>query len=338
MIGLALIALVPLLSGARDLGDLADALAALPLGDLARIAVTAEMTAPQTPLDAADLLALRGDLPAARHFCDRYLRASGRRRAAALRALVAPEEMRAELLATLREFDAQVFAALAPRLSDERARGAIALRAQIERDGGVAPTFIGGREDTHGFSPVIIGMSTLLGESRSLYYHDIDHTLIDGRDYEPFIVITGTRKALGQELGQARQRRSGALADGSERFADPATRWATLYMALADPSRLQIVQLLVERPRYGQELAAALGMSGATISHHLDALGKAGVLGVERRGHRTYFVLDHTALRALLRQGEAFALGKPGSAPDNFTDATNATTPEHASDAHEGTA
>jgi DNA-binding transcriptional ArsR family regulator len=326
MIGLALVALVPLLTGARDLADLADALETLPLGDLARIAVTAEMTAPQTPLDAADLLALRGDLPAGRHFCDRYLRASGRRRTAALRALVAPEETRAELLATLREFDAQVFAALAPRLSDERARGALALRAQIERDGG-APAFLGGRDDTRGFSPVIIGMSTLLGDLHSLYYHDIDHTLIDGRDYEPFIVITGARKALGQEPGQAR-RRSGALAEGGERFADPAMRWATLYTALADPSRLQIVRLLVERPRYGQELAAALSMSGATISHHLGALSKAGVLGVERRAHRTYFVLDQPTLRALLRQGEQFALGEPATTSDDSA----------AHDAHEGMA
>lgn len=305
--GLSLVALVPLLTGERDLSALADALEALPLGDLVRVVVTAEMTAPQTPLDAADLLALRGDLPAARHFCDRYLRASGRRRSGALRALVAPEETRAELLATLREFDAQVFSALAPQLSDERARATLALRAQIDRDGGAAPAFIRGRDDLQGFSPVIIGMSVLLGEGHSLYYHDIDRTLIDGRDYEPFIVVVGARQALGLSP----RRRGGAAGEGAERFGDPATRWASLYTALSDPSRLQIVRLLGERPRYGQELAAALGMSGATISHHLGALSKAGVLGVERRAHRTYFVLDQPTLRALLRQGEQFALGEP---------------------------
>ena len=149
-VGLSLVALAPLLVGKRDLGDLADVLEALPLGDLVRIAITAEMIAPQTPLDAADLLALQGDLPAARHFCERYLRTSGRQRAVALRTLVAPEETRAEVLATLREFDAQVFRALAPRLSDERARGATALRAQIERDGSRALAFISGRDDCRG--------------------------------------------------------------------------------------------------------------------------------------------------------------------------------------------
>ncbi len=335
MVGYSLVALAPLLTGKRDLGDLADALEALPPGDLIRIVVTAEMIAPQTPLDATDLLALRGDLPAARHFCDRYLRASGRQRAAALRTLVAPEETRAELLATLREFDAHVFSALAPRLSDERARGATALCAQIERDGGLAPALISEHDDVQGFSPIIIGMSTLLGDAHSLYYHDTDHTLIDGRDYEPFIVIVGARQALGL----APHRHGAALAEGAERFADPATRWATLYTALADPSRLQIVRLLSARPHYGQELAAALGMSGATISHHLGALSKAGVLGVERQAHRTYFVLDQPTLRALLRQGEQFALGGPtGTAETSAETADDSAAESAAHNAHEGMA
>ena len=315
-IGSALEALAPLLTGpaeTRDLAALADAFAALPAGDMLRLVVTAELIAPQTPLDAPDLLALAGDLAAVRRFCDRYLRVTGRRRAVMLRTLAAPEEARAELVATLREFDTQVFAPLAPRLAEERQRAAQALRAQIARDGGAAPDFIRERDDLAGFSPVVIGVSTLLGDHLSAYFHDVDRTLFDGRDYEPIIVICGARKALG--LG--RRRGADALvggAEGVERFANPAMRWAKVYAALADPSRLQIVRLLVERPRYGQELAAALGMSGATISHHLDALGKSGVLRIERRAHRTYFALDHEELRALLRQGEQYALGAPSDA------------------------
>lgn len=330
-IGLALMALAPLLTRERDLAELADTLEALPLGDMARVAVTSELIAPQTPLDADDLLALQGDQVAARRFCDRYVRAIGRRRTALLRALVAPEEARAELLSLLREYDAQVFTALAPRLADERERAATALRAQIAQDGGLAPAFIRERDDLQGFSPVILGISTLLGDSRSLYYHDVDRTLIDGRDYEPFITIIGTRKALGLS-----RRRGGPSAEGSDRFADPAIRWAALYTALADPSRLLIVRLLVERPRYGQELAEALGMSGATISHHLNALSKAGALGVERRAHRTYFVLDHEALRGLLRQAERFALGESGKRGEQTTPADD--TSEAHEDTHEGMA
>ncbi|HET9109389.1 MAG TPA: metalloregulator ArsR/SmtB family transcription factor [Ktedonobacterales bacterium] len=306
-VGLALLSLVPLLTDARDLAALSDALEALPLGDVARIAVTAELMAPQGPLDADDLLALRGDAAAARRFCDHYLHVRGRGRTAMIRLLVAPDEARDELVATLRQFDAQVFTPLAPRLRAERERAADAVRAQVERAGGAAPAYITERDHLEGFTPIVIGLSTLLGDGLSLYYHDIDRTLIDGRDYEPFVAVVGARKALA--LGA--RRRGGSLADGSERFADPASRWATLYGALADPSRLRIVRLLAERPRYGQELAAELGMSGATISHHLTALSKAGALRMERSAHRTYFVLDQESLRGLLRQGEQYALGAP---------------------------
>ena len=314
-LGVALVALIPLLQGARDLGALADTLAALPLGDVARVFVTSELSAPQTPLDADDLLALRGDRAAARRFCDRYVRVSGRSRTALAHALAAPEEARAELVATLREHAAGALAALEPRLTAERALAAAELRAQIGRDGGRLPSFIRERDHLEGFAPVVIGVSTLLGESVFLYYHDVDRTLIDGRDYEPFMSVVGARKALGH----APRRRRDASESG-EGAADPVARWAALYTALADPSRLQIVRLLVERPRYGQELAAALGMSGATISHHMSALSRAGVLGVERRAHRTYFVLDADALRALLRQGETYLLDTSPHAADSIAD------------------
>lgn len=38
-----------------------------------------------------------------------------------------------------------------------------------------------------------------LGDGLFLYYyhHDIDHTVIDRRDYEPFIAIAGARQELG---------------------------------------------------------------------------------------------------------------------------------------------
>lgn len=310
-IGSALVALVPLLTGARDLADLADALEALPLGDLARLAATADLIDPQTPLAAVDLLALRGDLAAARRFCDRYLRETGRRRAAIARALADPDGMRAELVSLLRVHHERVFGALDAQLSEERAQGATALRAQVERDGGAPPTYIRGRDDLAGFWPVVIAVSTILGDGLTHYYHDIDRSLFDvvdglgGRAYEPFMALVGARRALGLST----RRRGGAPAEGAGRFADPAERWAALYTALGDPSRLKIVRALVERPRYGQELAVELGMSTATISHHLGALNKAGVLAMERRAHRTYFTVDARALRALLRQGEEFALG-----------------------------
>lgn len=330
--GDALVALIPLLTGARDLAELARALEAAPLADVMRVAVAAEFIDPQTPLEADDLLALRGDPLAAQRFCDRYLRVRGRQRAVMTRLLVAPEAARAEWLVMLREHDAGVFAALEPQLAPERERAVAALRAQIARDGGKAPAFILERDHLRGFSPIIIGTSALLGDTQCLYYyHDIDRTLVDGRAYEPFIAIAGTQLALGL----ARRRRGGA--EGADRAIDPAIRWAAVYAALADPSRLRILRLLAERPRYGQELAAELGVSGATVSHHLSALSKAGILSIERQAHRTYCVLDRATLRALLRRGEGFALSEP-AADDTDADIDGDSADEGARDAHTGMA
>ena len=58
--------------------------------------------------------------------------------------------------------------------------------------------------------------------------------------------------------------------------------------ALADASRLTIVGLLAKQPRSVDELAAALGLSAPTVSHHLSKLAAAGL--VEMRAEQYYSV------------------------------------------------
>ena len=58
--------------------------------------------------------------------------------------------------------------------------------------------------------------------------------------------------------------------------------------ALADASRLTIVGLLAKKPRSVDELAAALGLSAPTVSHHLSKLAQAGL--VEMRSEQYYSV------------------------------------------------
>jgi hypothetical protein len=55
--------------------------------------------------------------------------------------------------------------------------------------------------------------------------------------------------------GIGRQRRAVTTLAG-----DPARRCSATFAALADPSRLRLVRLLAERPRYGQELAQELDL------------------------------------------------------------------------------
>ena len=55
-----------------------------------------------------------------------------------------------------------------------------------------------------------------------------------------------------------------------------------LLQALADPTRLGVVQLLSTGPRRAGELAAASGLSAPAMSKHLRVLLKAGVVADER--------------------------------------------------------
>ena len=57
---------------------------------------------------------------------------------------------------------------------------------------------------------------------------------------------------------------------------------APLLQALADPTRLQAVELLSQAPRRAGELAHELGVSPPAMSKHLRVLLQAGVVADER--------------------------------------------------------
>ncbi len=77
---------------------------------------------------------------------------------------------------------------------------------------------------------------------------------------------------------------------------------ATLFKALADPTRLRLVGLIVDKERCGVELAHALGLSPATVSHHLKVLRQAGLLKETRERPYTFFQLDVGTLQDSLRR------------------------------------
>jgi DNA-binding transcriptional ArsR family regulator len=56
----------------------------------------------------------------------------------------------------------------------------------------------------------------------------------------------------------------------------------TLLVALADPTRRRVVQLLGERPHRPGELSAAANVSAPAMSRHLRVLLDAGVVADER--------------------------------------------------------
>ena len=76
---------------------------------------------------------------------------------------------------------------------------------------------------------------------------------------------------------------------------------AALFRALADPARVRIVNLLAtsDEPVCVCNLIEPLGLSQATVSHHLKKLTDAGLLEREQRGKWAYFSLDDTAMARL---------------------------------------
>lgn len=90
-----------------------------------------------------------------------------------------------------------------------------------------------------------------------------------------------------------------------------ATALMPLLQALADPTRLQAVELLSEAPRRAGELAEELGISPPAMSKHLRVLLRAGVVVDERTPEDARARVFHlrpesmTAVRAWLDQLQA---------------------------------
>ncbi len=71
---------------------------------------------------------------------------------------------------------------------------------------------------------------------------------------------------------------------------------------ISDPKRLEILHMTYMKPMYGKQIADALGLTTATVSHHLDALHKAGLLHLEKERHIKYFSTNNRGLQVLLKQ------------------------------------
>jgi ArsR family transcriptional regulator len=82
----------------------------------------------------------------------------------------------------------------------------------------------------------------------------------------------------------------GEVACGAEKEAE---RWAAIFKALADPTRLQILSLVARNPGGVCEcnIVDCTPLSQPTISYHVKVLKEAGLLDVEKQGLWCYFRL-----------------------------------------------
>ncbi len=72
--------------------------------------------------------------------------------------------------------------------------------------------------------------------------------------------------------------------------------------ALADISRLRVVNALMEKPQYVEELAHRLNLAASTISFHLKKLENAGLVKQRKEQYYIIYELDKTIFEMSLKE------------------------------------
>ena len=107
--------------------------------------------------------------------------------------------------------------------------------------------------------------------------------------YEPDLVVFF---AAPQLLDRSQGRDAvGSLSIGETPTPAPAPNLLEAARALADPTRLRMLDLLLEGELYAQEIVGRLGVAQSAVSRHLGQLERAGIVTVDlRRGSKFYAV------------------------------------------------
>ena len=70
--------------------------------------------------------------------------------------------------------------------------------------------------------------------------------------------------------------------------------------ALGDNSKFDILCSLNRTPKYNLELAEQLGLSAATVSHHMQTLMLHGLVSIEKRDGRVYYTLEKGPMQEMI--------------------------------------
>ena len=88
---------------------------------------------------------------------------------------------------------------------------------------------------------------------------------------------------------------------------------ASVYKALADPTRRKIMQLLRERDMTAGELAEHFDFAKPTLSRHFSVLREADLIQGNKDGNRIYYRLNVSVLEeALMAMMETFKIEVEG--------------------------
>lgn len=75
----------------------------------------------------------------------------------------------------------------------------------------------------------------------------------------------------------------------------------TIFKALNDPTRRQILEMLQEKDLTAGEIAEKFKISFPSISHHLDLLKQANLVTAEKDGQYVYYSLNTTVVDEIMK-------------------------------------
>ena len=70
--------------------------------------------------------------------------------------------------------------------------------------------------------------------------------------------------------------------------------------ALSDPTRRKILEMLKKGPLSAGEIGEHFDMTGATLSHHLSILKKAGLVDDNKKGTFVYYEINTSVMEDIL--------------------------------------
>ncbi len=112
----------------------------------------------------------------------------------------------------------------------------------------------------------------------------------DGTCDTPDIVYMGTLFSAGISL----------LHGNGKSEKEMAVYTADVLKALSDPSKFEILSYIRDKSAYGSELAKHMGLTTATISHHMNSLLVCGLVKLEKENNRIFYQENKEAVEEVL--------------------------------------
>ncbi len=116
--------------------------------------------------------------------------------------------------------------------------------------------------------------------------------------YEPDLVVFFAAPQV-LDRSQGRGAAAGSVSTGGTPRAAPEPNLLEAARALADPTRLRMLDLLLEGELYAQEIVGRLGVAQSAVSRHLGQLERAGIVTVDLRRGSKYYAVNPDRLDAI---------------------------------------